>query len=319
MNYRRFGDSDLEVSEICFGPMRFAEKEVGEDERSEEGRRALERAIERGVNFIHSSYEYGTRWSMERVLKEHPKRGELHHIIKVPVPDWEDGGRFDAGRFRMRIEEALKDLHTERIAVVQHLQRTRPNEDEARIADIGGVHEELGETFERLREEGKVGYLTTFPYTPGFAGPALATGDFSGMVAYYNLIEMEMAEFFPAMGAQGKGFFCIRPFMGGLLTDARAERGDIAADDRYNEASWDSAYERLSLLKSSLGLADIGSWTAFATKFALIHPMVTSLIVGLNSVEQVDGVLDAADGNYPDRSLWDKALSVFQQHGMVNA
>jgi len=47
--------------------------------------------------------------------------------------------------------------------------------------------------------------------------------------------------------------------------------------------------------------------------------MVTSLIVGLNSVEQVDGVLDAADGNYPDRSLWDKALSVFQQHGMVNA
>ena len=319
MNYRRFGNSDLEVSEICFGPMRFAEKEAGEDARSEDGRRALERAIERGVNFIHSSYEYGTRWSMGRVLKDHPKRGELHHIIKVPVPDWEDEGRFDAGKFRRRIEEALSDLYTERIAVVQHLQRTRPNEDEARIADIAAVHEQLGETFERLREEGKVGYLTTFPYTSGFGGPALETGDFSGMVAYYNLIEMEMAEFFPAMEAQGQGFFCIRPFMGGLLTDARAQRSSLGADDRYNEPSWDAAYDRLALLKSALGLDEVESWTAFATKFALIHPLVTSLIVGLNSVEQVDGVVDAADGNYPDRALWDKALAVFQQHGMVDA
>ena len=317
MEYRRFGDSDLEVSEICFGPMRFAEKEEGEDEKSQAGQRALERAIERGVNFIHSSYEYGTRWSMGRVLREHPKRRELHHIIKVPVPDFEDEGQFDDAKFRLRIEEALRDLHTDRIAVVQHLQRRKPIEDEGRIGDISAVHEQLPETFERLREEGKVGYLTTFPYTPGFAQPALATGDFSGMVAYYNLIEMEMAEFFPDMEARGQGFFCIRPFMAGLLTDRRADRSRLAADDRLAAASSDAAYERLSLLHSSLGLAEVESWTAFALKFALIHPLVTSLIVGLNTEAQVDEVVDAADGQYPDRSLWDQALAVFRQHGMV--
>ena len=42
-------------------------------------------------------------------------------------------------------------------------------------------------------------------------------------------------------------------------------------------------------------------------------------VVGPNSVEQVDGVLDAADGKSPDRSLWDKAPLIFQQHGMVEA
>ena len=136
MEYRRFGDSDLEVSEICFGPMRFAEKEEGEDEKSQAGQRALERAIERGVNFIHSSYEYGTRWSMGRVLREHPKRRELHHIIKVPVPDFEDEGQFDDAKFRLRIEEALRDLHTDRIAVVQHLQRRKPIEDD-RVTRLG--------------------------------------------------------------------------------------------------------------------------------------------------------------------------------------
>ena len=95
MNYRKFGNTDLEVSEICFGPMRFAAKEAAEDEVSASGKRALERALERGVNFIHSSYEYRTRWALGRVLKDHPKRHDLHHIIKVPVPDRPDGGRFD--------------------------------------------------------------------------------------------------------------------------------------------------------------------------------------------------------------------------------
>ena len=69
MHYRKFGNTDLEVSEICFGPMRFAATEQGEDELSATGKRALER----GVNFIHSSYEYGTRWAVGQVLKNHPQ------------------------------------------------------------------------------------------------------------------------------------------------------------------------------------------------------------------------------------------------------
>ena len=174
------------------------------------------------------------------------------------------------------------------------------------------------EIFAKLKEEGKVGYLTTFPYTPGFAAEAIKGDVFSGMVAYYNPIEMEMAEFFPQMEAQGQGFFCIRPFMAGLLTDQRIGRSRLAAADRFQDERWDATYERLDLLKAAFG-ADITSWTAFAIKFALAHPIVTSLIVGLNSVAQVDGVLDAADGNYPDRTVFKKALDVFRTEGMISS
>ena len=308
MNYRKFGNTDLEVSEICFGPMRFSAKEAGNDEKSRTGQQALERALERGVNFIH------TRWALGEILKDHPRRHDLHHIIKVPVPDFDDDGTFDADKFRLRVEEALRDLHTDRIDVLQHLQRARPNKDDLRTTHIPNVHEHLMETFEKLRDEGKVGYLTTFPYTPGFGAQALETDDFSGMVAYYNLIEMEMAEFFPQMEARGQGFFCIRPFMAGLLTDRRADRSRLSEGDRFHEDSWQAAYERLDLLRPILGDA-VESWTAFAIKFALCHPIVTSLIVGLNSVEQVDGVLDAADGVYPERRIFDKALEIYRAHG----
>jgi aryl-alcohol dehydrogenase-like predicted oxidoreductase len=318
MQYRKFGNTDLEVSEICFGPMRFSAKAPGDDDASQMGQRALEHAIERGVNFIHSSYEYKTRWAMGRVLKNHPRRHDLHHIIKIPDPDFDDRGKFDAAKFRLRVEEALRDLHTDHIDVLQHLQRARPNDDSLRIPDIEATQEGVLECFTQLKTEGKVSYLTTFPYTPGFAAEAMKSDAFNGMVAYYNPIEMEMAEFFPQMEAKGQGFFCIRPFMGGLLTDRRANRNQLPADDRYQDPRWDGAYQRLDRLQASLGF-EIPSWTDFAIKFSLCHPVVTSLIVGLNSVEQVDGVLAAADGNYPDHSVFEKALAIFKKEGLVSS
>ena len=151
MRYRKFGSSDLEVSEICFGPMRFTAKEPTQDEASVAGQRALSRALDRGVNFIHSSHGYGTSWAIREVLRNHPKRHEVHHIIKVGVPDFDDGGRFDAAKFRLLIEESLEDLGAERIAVVQHLHRARPNSDELRIANIPATFEPLMEIFEHMR------------------------------------------------------------------------------------------------------------------------------------------------------------------------
>lgn len=60
--------------------MRFSAKSPSNDEKFQAGNRALERALERGVNFIHSSYEYGTRWAVGEVFKNHPRRGELQTI-----------------------------------------------------------------------------------------------------------------------------------------------------------------------------------------------------------------------------------------------
>ena len=313
MQLRRFGTTDLEVSPICFGPMRFASRDGSDDDVSRHGRRALERALERGVNFLHSSYEYGTRWSMAPVLANHPRRHDIHHVIKVPVPDFDDGGRFDAAKFRLRVEEALTELHADRIAVIQHLQRAKPNTDERRLPDIEAIDEPLRETFETLRAEGKVGYLASFPYTVGFAESALATGTFSGLVAYYNAIEMEMARFFPALEHSGGGFLCIRPFLAGLLTDRRADRHALPADDRMRERTWDGAYDRLDVLRERMAPE---SMTRFAVRFALAHPIVSSLIVGLNTVAQVDEVIDAAS-EPADRALFDAALAIFEELGPV--
>ena len=82
-----------------------------------------------------------------------------------------------------------------------------------------------------------------------------------------------------------------QPFLAGLLTDERADRYALPSGDRMRDPSWDGAYRRLAILREHLAP---GSITAFAIQFALAHPIVASLIVGLNTVAQVDQVIDAA-------------------------
>jgi aryl-alcohol dehydrogenase-like predicted oxidoreductase len=133
---------------------------------------------------------------MGRVLKDHPKRAVLHQVNKVPVPDFTDGDRFDPAKFRLRIEEALCELHADRIAVLQWMWRSDPNNDKRRLPLLGRILEDVVAAFAKMRDEGKVGYLMTFPYTVATAQAAIQTGKFAGLMPYYNLAEIEMADLF---------------------------------------------------------------------------------------------------------------------------
>jgi aryl-alcohol dehydrogenase-like predicted oxidoreductase len=302
MRYRRFGNTDLEVSEICYGTMRYASKTGELDDVGKAGRRALEAAIDRGVNFVHSSYEYGTRWLTSQVLAEHPKRHELHHIIKVNVPDWGDEG-FDEEMFRKQIHEALEELHTDRIAVVQHLQRgTLPRSigynaegEPKRLAEFDAVVHPLREAFDRLHREGKVGYLTTFPYTVGYAEKAVESGLFSGLVAYFNCLETELMDLFPAMEEKGMGFIGIRPLAAGLLTQRRVDRDRLGPEDRQHDESWNRLYDQLGELRSALD-EEPEDWTDFAIRFSLAPKVAASTVLGINRTDQLEAALAAVEG-----------------------
>lgn len=299
MQYRQLGATDLRVSELCFGTMRYASKSGELDDTGKAGRRALEEAIERGVNFIHSSYEYRTRWLTEQTLASHPRRNELHHIIKVNVPDWGDEA-FSEGAFREQIHTALKELHTDRIAVVQHLHRgTLPREigysekgEPKRMSEFDAVTHPLVEAFGRLQNEGKVGHLISFPYTVGYAKQVIESGLFAGIAAFFNPLETEMMELFAAMEKKGMGFIAIRPLAAGLLTNSRASRDTLPADDSRHESSWDRLYDQLGELRQRLD-HEPEDWSAYAIRFSLSSPVVTSSVLGINRPDQLESALGA--------------------------
>jgi len=170
MDKRSLDGTDLDFSVICYGPMRIAQD--SSDPNLAEHQRAMRTAIDRGVNFIHSSYEYGVRWMMHDVLIDHPARHDLLHVIKTPVPDWDDP-EFSADKLERRIDEALQDLCTDRIALVYWMWRCRPHDEAHRLPLLEKVHDTVIETFERLREKRKVDRVACFPYFPESAAAAM--------------------------------------------------------------------------------------------------------------------------------------------------
>lgn len=314
MRYRRFGNTDLQISEIVFGALRFVDgAQASNDE--DLGRRALLEALEAGVNTIHSSYEYGTRWALQKILAKHPRRAELHHIIKVASPDYADPGFSDA-QFRQHVETALCELNTERIAIVQHLQRGVPKDiiydtrgDPERLARMEETNAALTATVEAMRREGKLGHVITFPHTRGFAGPAVASGAFDGLIAFWNLLETEMLDVFDDCAAQGMGVFSMRPYLQGLITDKRADRGKLAADDPKRHPTWDAHYDRFARVQAELG-DEISCWSDAAIRFALSHPAITAVVVSLNNPDQLRSALAAIDGRTHVRALVDRVASL---------
>lgn len=301
MQYRKLAGTDINVSVLCFGAMRSAAQEPGDDAVSRQGEAAFRHALDSGINFIHSSDGYGTWWMLGRVLKDHPKRSGLHHVIKHPGPNTADKGIFDPGVFERQVEDALAALYAERIDILQWIWRSDPLTDELRLPMLANVLDDVMAAFERLRDQGKVGYIMPFPYTVPCGQACLDTKRFDGLIAYFNACETEMYPLFSQLQAQDRSFLAIRPLYAGVLTEER--RRTLPADDRLAAPGHAEQLARRGRLIARCGDRIGLSLTDFSIRFALASPVVGSVIVGLNTVEQVDGLIAAADGATIDTEL----------------
>ena len=311
MDRRRLAGTDLDVSVICYGPMRAAQDPS--DPNLHKHKRAMSAAIERGVNLIHSSYEYGVRWMMRAVLKDHPARHDLLHVIKAPVPDWDDTD-YDAQKMEHRIDEALAELCIERVALVQWMWRCRPNDEAHRLTRLADIKDRVADTFERLRNKGKVGHLACFPYFPESAASAMSHPAQQALIAYYNPLEMEMSSVIDSLAAGGRGFLAIRPLYEGVLTDRFAAYGDVPKGHRLAKEKYADAFqarERLATMIPEAGAC----MTRFAIRFPLMSANCASVVVGLNSEAQVTEICNHVEAVIPDPGTVARVRAIMDDRG----
>lgn len=311
MKYRQLGNTDIKLSEVTFGPMRWRSKQEGET--------ALEQAVEAGITTLHSSNEYGSMDDLAACLQTFPKKQRLQHIVKVNNPDHGEE-RFSAEAFRDTIEQTLKLLGTERIDVVQHLQRGKSSEfaylpkgDERRLNEFDEVTNALTEVFGKMQQEGKVGALASFPYTTGFAEKAIDSGSFSALAAYFNPVEAEMFDFFPAMQEKHMSLIAIRPLLTGLLTEKRADRDSLPADDPFRDAAWDTAYETLAAVQKELK-EQPDKLEELAVQFTLAFPETVTAVMGMNNAQQVASAVHAVENNALDQETARQMALVSRRH-----
>lgn len=131
MEYRKLGQTHIDVSVICLGSMTW-----GEQNSEAEGHQQLDYAVEHGVNFIDTAELYAippkaeTYGRTEEIigswLKQRGKRDDLIIASKIagPGPGWIPhirGGNshFDAANMQQAVDASLKRLQTDYIDLYQ--------------------------------------------------------------------------------------------------------------------------------------------------------------------------------------------------------
>lgn len=321
MKARTLGRTGLHVSEIGFGSWAIGGNAFGNSYGSTddaESRRAVRHAYELGCNFFDTADAYGHGHSEELLgealadVRQHvilaSKVGgnfynrDVQPLVRdrlaqlagrpyaelpadAPLPVTHDAN-FRPGYVRFAVEQCLRRLRTDYLDL---LQLHNPPLSAISSMDTYGVLEDL-------KRDGLIRWygVSVHPPEEGLAAIQATMPDAVQIV--YNLARREPeAAFFPAAQAANIGVIAREPlangFLAGRYTAASTwERGDIRGRmPRGHTAQLVALGERVAALAAKSGVTP----AQLALKFALDHAAVSTVIVGMKTVQQVEENLAA--------------------------
>jgi len=335
MEYRNLGDTGLQVSALGFGCGAVGGLMVRGDEKTRV--RAVERAIEAGINYFDTAQIYGDGQS------------EIHlgQVLQTLKPDIVVGTKIrvaDAGLEHIEativegVEISLKSLQLERLDLLQlHnsicLQR-HPERNWLGVDDLGPAQV----AFQKLQEQGKICYW-------GINGLGetevlhRAVSEYGGSTVQIccNLFNpsaaLEVEPDFPFQNYRrlidraaenGRGVIAFRVMAAGALS-GRIDRHPVAAQSVETIASnpdfaADVAQsERFAFLITEGWVDDLPE---AAIRFVMNQRKVSTTLIGLSSLDQLEQAIAAAEkGPLPQEAL-DRLPAVwaeFQPDGRESA
>jgi len=293
MNYVPLGSANVRVSRFCLGTMMFGGKTD-----AAEGTRITRRAIEAGINFIDTADVY-TEGRCETILGQALSEGGLRDQVVLaskggmkigPGPNDTGVNRFHLVR---AVEGSLRRLKTDRIDLYYlHWPFAEMNLDETL------------RTLDDLVRQGKILYAACSNFPAWLVCRSQWIAEVNRYVPLvcgqypYNLIERGMeVEVLPSAASLRFGITIYRPLAIGVLTgkylDGKVSEARGATDERVGR--WTSKYSE-GLRKLAAFARERGVTSAdIANAWAASHPAVTSLIVGISSLSQLEQNLKAAD------------------------
>jgi aryl-alcohol dehydrogenase-like predicted oxidoreductase len=297
MRYRQLGSTELSVSEVSFGT--WAIGGSWGKVNDEESLRALDRAMDAGVNFFDTADVYGSGHSEELLAKATKGKEDTIHIATkfCRAGDIHDLSTYSEASVRAYCEQSLKKLNRERIDLYQI--HCPPIE----ILRDGSVFTVL----DKLKEEGKIREYGVSVETVEEGLLCLESPGVRALQVIYNLFRQKPTkELFPKAQEKGVGILVRLPLASGLLTGKFSEQAVFDPEDHrsYNrngesfnvgETFAGLPFEKGVALSRELGwIAEgRGNMTRAALRWILDNPNVTCVIPGFKNVAQVEDNLGA--------------------------
>ncbi len=318
MLYTKLGNTGLKVSELCLGTMTFL---WTSDEKTSFD--VLSAFVAAGGNFMDTADVY-SRWvpgntggTAETVMGKWLKatntpREQVIWATKARSPMGDKPNDQGASRVHLvkALEDSLRRMQTEYIDLYQ-----------IHWPDMETPHEETLRALDDMVSSGKVRYVGASNYPAWWLTKSLWVSDvrnlvrFESLQPHYNL--MHRAEFerelMPLCKDQRIGVIPYSPLAGGFLTGKYRKGQPIPAGSRgaNNEriAKWaesDLGNNTIQKLEE-IGNAHGKTIPQTALAWMLTNPVITSPIIGANTVEQLNDTLGAAEYRLSDDEF--KALN----------
>ena len=297
MQYRTFGKTGFEVSEVGYGMWGMAGWTGSE---SEEVKKALDKAVEMGCNFFDTAWAYGAGLSEEilkELLKRHPGK-KLYVATKIPPknrkwpskPEYKLADVFSADYIIEYTEKSLQNLGVESIDLQQfHVWEDNwANEDEWK------------EATSKLVQQGKVKAwgISINRWEPDNSLQTLETGLIDAVQVIYNIFDQAPEDnLFPLCRKLNIAVIARVPFDEGTLTGTMTKQTTFPKDD------WRSTYFVPENLNASVDHADAlkplippgMTRPEMALRFILSNPDVSVTIPGMRTIKHVSSNMSAGD------------------------
>lgn len=292
MNYRKFGNTSLQVSETGFGAWAIGGNAmvgnvpigwgVTDDKLATA---AIQECLAQGLNFFDTADFYGLGHSEELLGKVLKGKNEVIIATKVGHRNINENIVLDySGNYIMKACELS----------LQRLQRDVIDYYQLHSARLNHLQNgECIDAMETLKRQGKIRYwglsLNTFEPAPE-AEFMMSNNVGDGFQLVFNLINQQALDIMKKASGAGYGIIARMPLQFGLLTGKFTRERKFATDDHRNfRLTPEIIDEALTILEEDI-------WplcnkyqctkTALALGFVLSFPEVSTLIPGIRTVEQ---------------------------------
>ena len=314
MNYRKLGNTDLEVSTICLGTMTW-----GEQNSQEEGFEQMDYALDQGINFFDTAELYAippkknTYGKTEEIIgnwfEKTKKRSKVILATKISGPglNWIRGGdnQYDKKKLNEAVNQSLKRLKTEYIDLYQlHWPERKTNffgrlgyehKDDKKWNDF----EEILYSLDEIIKEGKIRYIGLSNETAWGLSKFLEISKLKHLPRMmsvqnpYNLLNRSYEVGLAEISIREKsGLLAYSPlafgYLSGKYRNGKMPNGSRMKlfGDSFPRYSSKSTAEIIELYyniakENNLDLAQM------SLKFCLVQEFVTSVIIGATSMEQL--------------------------------
>jgi aryl-alcohol dehydrogenase-like predicted oxidoreductase len=290
MEYMILGKSDLYVSRIALGTWAIGGKGWGNvDEKS--AARAIDAAIDGGINFIDTAPYYGFGKS-EEVVGEAVKNRRDKVILAtkcglslapMPVRD------LSPEAMEKELDDSLRRLGTDYIDLYQ-----------CHWPDPKTPIEKTMAALMKFKEQGKIRHIGLCNFSNAQLLAALEYGDVISLQAQYSLLERSVEEKIRATCQENNiSLLPYGPLGGGVLTGKYPERPRFSMRDArsffykyYSEKNWPPVavlLDEMRQIAEPLGATP----AALAISWLLSRPTVASVIAGARTPAQAAGNIEA--------------------------